>query len=153
MRACEEIGAHVAEWAGLPPTDVPGWAREHVATCATCGRRLAAARLVRGLVRAGVRAIEAPEGFAARVAASAGRHATPGRAEVDLWRPAWGLVPAFAAVTAALLILFEFSPGPGPVPVGLLSAEGLTAGERIVLGTAGLEPDLVLSAVMEGDGI
>jgi hypothetical protein len=89
-----------------------------------------------------------PPGFADRVVATVFRGPAPGRMEAELWRPAWGLMPAFGAVVVALLILLQFNLT--PEPTGLFSSEGLSAGERLVLGSSAPETDLVLAAVLEG---
>jgi hypothetical protein len=69
-----------------------------------------------------------------------------------MWRLGWGLVPAFAATVALLTILYQYQAGAIAGPVGLLPLEGLSTGERIVLEATPTEPDLVLTAVMEGGG-
>jgi hypothetical protein len=147
MTTCRAVGKHLADWAALPPEEIPDWARNHLATCRECGRRLAAARLARVVVMACGEAAAPPPGFADRVAATVFRGPAPGRMEAELWRPAWGLMPAFGAVVVALLILFQFSLT--PEPTGLFSPEGLSAGERLVLESSAPETDLVLAAVLE----
>jgi len=148
MTTCRAVGKHLADWAALPPEEIPDWARNHLATCRECGRRLAAARLVRVAVTACGEAAPPPQGFADRIVATAFRGPAPRRTETELWRPAWGLVPAFGAVVAALLMLFQFSLT--PEPTGLFSPEGFSAGERLVLGSSAPETDLVLAVVLEG---
>jgi hypothetical protein len=69
-----------------------------------------------------------------------------------MWRLGWGLVPAFATTVALLVILYQFQDSAVPGPIGLVSLEGLSAGERIVLEATPPEPDLVLTAVMEEGG-
>jgi hypothetical protein len=69
-----------------------------------------------------------------------------------MWRLGWGLVPAFAATVALLMILYQYQAAAIAGPVGLLTLEGLSTGERIVLEATPPEPDLVLTAVMEGGG-
>jgi hypothetical protein len=51
-------------------------------------------------------------------------------------------------VVVALLLLIQFNLT--PEPTGLFSSEGLSAGERLVLGSSAPETDLVLAAVLEG---
>ena len=151
MKSCEPIRRNVTDLAAVPPGQLPPWVREHLRSCPNCLRTLESARLSRGLVAAAAEGPEPPAGFAERVLAAlppAGQ--APGRAEADPWRPAWGLVPAFAAMAAALLILFQSSAA--PVSGGLLPVEGLSAGERLAMGTRPPDPDLVLAAVLEGDG-
>ena len=148
MTTCRAVGKHLADWAALPPEEIPDWARNHLATCRECGRRLGAARLVRVVVTACGDAAPPPPGFADRIVTAVFRGPVPGRTEAELWRPAWGLMPAFGAVVVALLMLFQFSLT--PEPTGLFSPEGLSAGERLVLGSSVPETDLVLAAVLEG---
>jgi hypothetical protein len=66
------------------------------------------------------------------------------------------LVPAFAAMLVVLLMLFQDGLAPslsGPAgPAGLLPSEGLSSGERLVLGTSPAEPEIILAAVLEGGG-
>ena len=151
MKICDAVGKHIAELAAVTPAELPGWVREHTAACRQCRRRLAAARLVRGAIRSGAAALEPPVGFASRVAASAFRQPTSRGMEAEFWRPAWGLVPAFGAVVVALLIAFQGSLP--PEPNGLFLTEGLSTGERLVLGSSAPDEDTVLAAVFEGGGI
>lgn len=150
MKACDAVGKNIAELAALSPAEVPGWIREHAASCRQCSRRLAAARLVRAAVKSSVAEVEPPAGFAGRVREAVFRQPVPRRTGAELWRPAWGLVPAFGAVVVALLIVFQGSPA--PEPTGLLSTESLSSGERLVLGSSVPDADTVLAAVFEGGG-
>jgi hypothetical protein len=50
-------------------------------------------------------------------------------------------------MAALLLILYQFNGVPGSF--GLVPAEGLSAGEHLVLEASPPEPDAVLAAVME----
>jgi hypothetical protein len=149
MTTCRAVGKLLADWAALPPEEIPDWARTHLATCQECCRRLGAARLVRVVVAACGEAAPPPQGFADRIVATVFRGPAPRRTETELWRPAWGLVPAFGGVVVALLILFQISVT--PEPTGFFSPEGLSTGERLVLGSSAPETDLVLSVVLEGD--
>jgi anti-sigma factor RsiW len=135
---------------GLRPADLPEEVRNHLATCPACDRRLAAARLARGLIAAGAEPIAPPQGFADRVRAALAARKVGSRVDAETWRPAWGLMPAFAAAVAALFIVYQTSEIPGPT--GLLSTEGLSAGEYLVLGSPGPEMDDVVTAVLEGGG-
>lgn len=150
MESCESIRGHMADLAGTPPGRLPPWAREHLASCPGCARALESTRLSRGLVAAAAGHAEPPAGFPERVVAALPAPPARGWSEAELWRPAWGLVPVFAATAAALLLLFQSSPA--PAPGGLLPAENLSAGERLVLEGRPPDPDLVLAAVMEGGG-
>ena len=107
MATCNAIQRRLAELAALPQATLPPEVREHAAGCAACARALAGARLTRGLLAARTETSDAPEDFAARVLRAL--PATPGSpgAEEDLWRPAWGLLPAFAATAAALLLILQ----------------------------------------------
>jgi hypothetical protein len=85
--------------------------REHVAGCAACARALAGARLTGGLFAALSQTPDAPEDFAARVLRALPAAPASRGPVVDPWAPAWGLLPAFAATAAALLLLFQFQAG------------------------------------------
>jgi len=150
MNTCKAVRRDMEKLVGLRPTDMPEGARNHVAECATCSRRLAAARLAHGLIAAGAEAISPPHGFADRVRTALAVRKEGSRADVDVWRPAWGLMPVFAAAVAALFIVYQTSEIPGPT--GLLSTEGLSAGEYLVLGSPGPEMDDIVAAVFEGGG-
>jgi hypothetical protein len=121
-----------------------------VVACPACNRRLAAARLARGLILAGTETISPSQGFADRVRTVLAARSKGSRAAADVWRPAWGLIPAFAAAVAALFIVYQTSEGPGPN--GFLSTEGLSAGEYLVLGSPGPEMEDIVTAVLEGGG-
>lgn len=149
MRACKEVEKRVTELAAFPATEMPAGIREHLAGCPSCARALAAARLGRGLLAAATDAPEPPAEFADRVLAVLPER-RPLRSETEVWRLGWGLVPAFAATVALLVILHEFQESGVPGPIGLVSLEGLSAGEQIVLEATPPEPDMVLTAVMEG---
>lgn len=151
MRSCGEVEKRIAELAALRATEVPAEIREHLAGCPACTRALAAARLSRGLLAVAADAPEPTAEFADRVLATL-PETRPSRPETELWRLGWGLVPAFAATVALLVILYQFQDSTLPGPIGLVSVEELSAGERIVLEATPPEPDLVLTAVMEGGG-
>ncbi|HSB71488.1 MAG TPA: hypothetical protein VLT62_19340 [Candidatus Methylomirabilis sp.] len=149
MRSCADLRQRVGELATLRAGELPELVRRHLAGCPPCSALLARERLVRGLLTAGVEGCEPPPGFAEKVLASLPRAVAPWRPEADLWRPAWGLVPAFAATAAALLILVQSSAIPDPM--GLLPTETLTAGESFVLESPPQGLDLVLTAVLDRD--
>ena len=150
MNTCKVVTRDLENLARLQPADLPEGVRDHVATCPACDRRLTTARLARGLVTAATEDISPPEGFAERVRTALGaRKAVPQEA-TDIWRPAWGLMPAFAAAVAALVVVYQTSEL--PAPTGLVSTEGLSAGEYLVLGSPGPEIDEIVTAVLEGGG-
>ena len=149
MRPCKEVEKRITELTTVPATQLPAGILEHLAGCSACERALAAARLSRGLFAAATDGPEPPTGFAEHVlAALAARRAS--RPETEMWSLGWGLVPAFAATVAVLLILLEFQPTTVSGPIGLLPTEGLSAGERLVLEASPPETDAVLTAVLEG---
>lgn len=150
MKTCKEVERGLAELAVLPPAEIPDEVRRHLTGCPGCDRRLAVARLARGLVSVGVEEMAPPERFAERVTAAIAAHRRPRVADSDVWRPAWGLVPAFAAAVAAMFILYQTDEG--QLPTGLFSTEGLSAGEHLVVGASVPEADVVLDAVLEGNG-
>ncbi len=89
-----------------------------------------------------------PPGFARAVQSALPRRPSV-QPEPDYWRPAWGLVPAFAATAAALLLILQTTPS-GTTQAGFLPMQGLSAGEEIVLGTLH-QPDMdqLLNAVLD----
>ncbi len=149
MEACNEVKRRIGEIAAVPAAEIPAGVRDHLRQCPACTRALEAARLARGLLAAAADAPEPAPKFATRVLA-----ALPGpkarRPNADLWRLGWGLVPAFAAMAALLLILYQGSVVSGPI--GLVPVEGLSTGERLVLEASPPEADAILAAVMEGGG-
>jgi hypothetical protein len=150
MESCEELRSKIHELAVLQATALPASARNHLEECPACTRALAAARLARGLLAVAGEEPEPPADFVERVLGTLPPERAVWGTDADLWRLGWKLVPAFAATVVAFLIFFQASGVPGPV--GLVSAEGLSASERLVLEAPSPEPDLVLAAVMEGDG-
>jgi hypothetical protein len=151
MKSCGEVEKRTSELAAVSATEMPAGIREHLTGCPTCARALAAARLGRGLLAAAADAPEPPVDFADRVLAALPAR-RPSHPEAEMWRLGWGLVPVFAATVALLLILFQFQASTVPGPIGLLPMEELSASERIVLEASPPEPDVVLTAVMEGGG-
>jgi hypothetical protein len=151
MALCEDLKRQVVELARVRAGELPETVRQHLAGCPACSALLNRERLVFGLVTAAGRDLEPPAGFADKVLASLPRDLAPGaHNNTDLWRPAWGLVPFFAATTAALLLFFvQTNSAPGPS--GFLPTEGLSTGEQLVLGSHAPDSDLVLAAVFELD--
>jgi hypothetical protein len=152
MKSCGEIEQRITELASGSAAGMPPEIREHLMRCPACDRKLAAARLSRGLLSAAADAPEPPVDFADRVltALAAPR---PSRSEAEMWRLGWGLMPAFAATVAVLLMLFEFQATAVSGPNGLLPTEGLSTSENIVLGASPPDPDAILTAVMEGGSL
>jgi len=147
METCERLRKRVADLAKTAPGDLPADSGRHLAECPACARVVAAARLAKGLVVVAADGPKPPPGFAERVLAALPLAAQPSDAEADLWRPAWGLVPAFAATAVALLLLFQASTAPGPA--GLLPTEPLSASEQLVLDASTPNLDMILAAVLE----
>jgi hypothetical protein len=148
MNMCRQVGERMPELASLPPANLPVEIARHLAACPACRRALTATRVTRGLMAVPAEGPEPPPQFAGRVL-----RALPVRdvqAPADPWRPAWGLVPAFATLVVGLCFLYQTSLEPN-VPA-LLAAGDLSTSEELVLGTADLQRDLVLAAVLEGDG-
>jgi hypothetical protein len=151
MGSCEEVRTQVAELTACPTTKIPAGLAEHLAGCPACARTLAAARLTRGLLAAAAEAPEPPAEFATRVMAAV-PGARPSRPEAEMWRLGWGLMPAFGAAVALLVILYQYQASPISPSFGLVPMEGLSAGEQLVLESSPPEQDVVLTAVMEGSG-
>lgn len=146
MGACREIRRHLGSRALESTGELPARLRAHLGECPPCAAAIAAARLSRGLLRSLAEETPPPAAFVGRVLARLPqRPARPGGAEV--WRPAWGLVPTFAGVVLALLLALLAGERSGRL-VGLLPLESLSAGERLVLGAAAPEADLILAAVL-----
>src|SRR5574341_975556 len=150
MGPCKAIRGNMRDVAALPLDRLPPEVQGHLASCQDCARALAAARLARGLMAAAAEAPEPPAGFAERILATLPAHLPRGRIIPELWRPAWGLVPAFAAMAVALLIVFQTSTA--PPTTGLLPLEDLSPSEQLVLGVPAPDHDLVLTAVITGGG-
>lgn len=143
---CRQVSKEISQLAALPVSEIPEGVREHLVTCARCSRALATERATRGLLRSLAEPVaEPPSGFAAQVL---GRlRVEQAREQIDAWRPARGLLPAFAAAAVALVIVYG---GMSPwIMSGLLPMDDLTAGERLVLQEPASNPDQVLSAIME----
>lgn len=150
MNTCKVVMRDMETLVGLRPADMAEDVRGHLAACPACDRRLAAARLARGLIAAGTETIAPPLGFADRVRAALATRTVGSQADAETWRPAWGLMPAFAAAVAALFIVYQTGEIPGPT--GFLSSETLSVGEYLVLDAPGPEMDDLVTAVLEGGG-
>jgi hypothetical protein len=150
MTTCSAIDRDRNGLAAVPPPELPGWVREHLTTCPTCKRRLMAARLARGMIATRAVGMTPSEGFAERVTKTLTGHPSREAPDGDLWKPAWGLLPAFTAAVITLFALYQTSAVPGPT--GFFSTESLSAGEHLMLGSDAPETDAVLAAVLEGNG-
>ncbi len=163
MAACEDLGKRMNEIVALDAAAMPSWAMDHLASCPTCARLLQRIRVTRGLLATAKEGPEPPADFAHRVLAALPASHLRGATDPDLWRLGWRLVPAFAATAALVLVLFQsevrlgsmtndLAPAlaPGLAP-GLISEEGLSASEHLVLEATPPDLNLVLAAVMERD--
>lgn len=148
MGSCRGIRRRLDELAAF--AEPPARDREHLAVCDGCREALAARRLTNELVRRAATPLEPPRGFAARVQARLAPAEDRRARESDMWRPAWGLVPTFAAILAGLL--FWQGAAIEPEPVDLVPVESFTSGERLLLETGELTPEMILAAVVGGNG-
>jgi hypothetical protein len=149
MNTCRQVGKRMRDLAPLPAAELPAAIQRHLAECPACRRALAGIRLARGMVAAVAEAAEPPSDFADRVLRALPTGHCPVSMPPDLWRPAWSLVPIFAALVAGLVLLSP--PGRDADVSGLWSTEYLSMSEHLVLGSAASSPDLVLAAVLEDD--
>ena len=147
MESCEGLRKRLGELATARAEELPVAVTRHLAECSACSALLARERLVQGLVRAATEGIEPPAGFAEKVLASLQPALERSPAEADLWRPAWGLVPAFAATAAALLLLFQTSADTDTT--SLLPTGALSVGESLLLESPTPGLDLILTAVLD----
>lgn len=148
MNPCKRFEDAVRDLAMQPPDQLPDWAQAHLGECRPCRNRVQVERLTRGVVTGGLEA-PPPAGFADRVAAALPLAPAWSRPAEEPWRPAWGLIPTFAAAMVAAIIVYQTSEVPGPV--GFLSTESLSAGEQFVLGGAsGPDADSILTLILEG---
>ena len=159
MGSCEDLGKRMHELVALEAAAMPSWAMDHLASCPTCTRSLMRARLARGLLATAQEGQEPPADFSQRVLAALPATRLPAATDPELWRLGWRLVPAFAATAALVLMLFQFEARVGSTSASLAPSlapslmpdEAFSASERLVLGAAPPDLDLVLAAVMEGD--
>ena len=148
MISCKDVRRQTAQLPSLRSEAIPEAIRQHILRCSSCDGELVLLRLERGVLMAAAEGPTPPAGFAGAVQSAIPRRSSA-QPEPDFWRPAWGLVPAFAATAAALLLILQATPT-GTTQTGLLPMEGLSAGEEIVLGTS-RQPDMdqLLSAVLD----
>ncbi len=149
MSSCRDVRQRLAGLMSLRSEAIPEEIRDHLLRCPNCSGEMAVLRLQRGILTAASDGPTPPAGFAERVHFALSRRAVL-RPAADFWRPAWGLVPAFAATAVVLLLLLQAAPAPSVSQTSLFPTEGLSAGEQLVLG-ASQKPDMdqVLSAVFE----
>jgi anti-sigma factor RsiW len=148
MAPCREIRRQIEALA--TPAELPSRVREHLADCPACADAVAAARLASGLLRASPVVVAPSPGFADRVEARLARGTRPSTDAGELWRPAWGLVPTFAAILAALVVLQQ---GAGsPEPVSLVPTDGTSPAEQLFMAPGDLLSDTFLQAVLGEDG-
>ncbi len=148
MTSCKDVRRRLVGLSGLRSETIPEPIRNHLLRCPNCADELALLRLERGILTAATDGPAPPAGFAREVQSALSRRSSV-RSTADLWRPAWGLVPAFAATAVALLLMLQVTPTVS-TQAGLFPTEGLSAGEELVLG-ASRKPDMdqVLSAVLD----
>ncbi len=145
MRVCRSVTRRRDELAALRPEGLPPEILAHLKTCLPCQRAVSGARLSRRLLQAAMTPIDPPADFAERVVTAARRRSF---LREDPWGLGWRVMPAFGAVVAALVLVYQLSIP--PISIGLLDMDNLSAGERLVLERAPGGPDLVLTAVLEG---
>ena len=149
MRPCKRVQRSLTDRAGPQEGSLPAALQPHLATCPTCRRSVAARRLARGLVGSLAETEAPPAHFSTRVLRCLSAREVIQQAVADPWRPAWGLVPVFAALVVGLFLLDQ--PRPDPEVPGLLATSDLSASEHLVLKAGPAPPDLVLAAVLEDD--
>ncbi len=149
MSTCRQVSKRMHDLASQPPAQLPAEIQRHLAVCPACRRALAVARVTQGLVAAVAKAPEPPPKFVDHVLGALPVDHLPVSRALDPWRPAWGLVPVFAALVAGLFLLYQ--PGLDPGVPGLLPIEDLSMSEQLVFDFAAPQPDPVLAAVLEGD--
>ena len=149
MKTCKAVERSLEVLSGQSRGELPDWVLDHATACPGCNRRLGAARLSQVLVAATAEAALPSEGFADKVRTALAAREGRRRVGSDVWRPAWGLVPTFAAPVAALCIVYESGPAPSTT-AGFFPTDELSAGENLVLDTSAPDMDDVLAAVLEG---
>jgi anti-sigma factor RsiW len=149
MSTCRQVGKRRHDLASRPPDQLPAEIQRHLAACPACRRTLAALRMTRGLLAVLADAPELPPRFVDRVLGGLPVGHLPAPRTADPWRPAWGLVPAFAALVAGLVLLNQFVAV--PPSISLLPTDDWSLSEEIAFGVAAPQSDLVLAALLEGD--
>ncbi len=97
-------------------------------------------------------AVEPPAHFADRVMAALPK-GQPSRSETEMWGAGWGLVPAFVAMMALFVFLYQYEAQGIPVPTSLLPMDELSSSEKLILETSAPDQDAISAAVLEGDQI
>jgi len=131
-----------------PSAQFPAEIRRHLATCPRCFRTLVVARMTRGLLTVMAEAPEPPAQFADRLLGALPDRCAPTPVP-DPWRPAWGLLPAFAAMTLGLFLFYQTNQASTTLDV--CPVDELSTSEQLIFGTLAPRPEFVLAAVLEGD--
>ena len=148
MRSCRYVRRAIDGWRG-GTADFPQELTAHLGSCADCRRRAAATRIARSAIAALAEGEGPPPQFAATVMRTLRGRVAPVQGEGDLWRSAWQLVPAFAAV---VLALFWWGPANlQPDSFELLPVAGLSASERLVLEATPPAFEAVAATLVTGD--
>jgi hypothetical protein len=148
MRSCRRFRRAVDGWRG-GAAGFPQELTAHLESCADCRRLVAAIRIARGAIAALAEGEVPPPQFVANVMRALRVRVAPVQGEGDLWRSAWQLVPAFAAVVLAL-----FWWGPADLPMNsfdLLPLTGLSASERLVVDATPPAFETVAAVLVTGD--
>ncbi len=150
MISCKDVRQRLVGLSSLRSETIPEPVQDHLLRCPSCSDELALLRLERGILTAAADGPEPSAGFAREVQSALSRLSRRPSVQpaADLWRPAWGLVPAFAATAAALLLLLQVTPATS-TQAGFFPTEGLSTVEQLVLSTS-QKPDMdqILSAVL-----
>jgi hypothetical protein len=132
MNTCGHVNTQMHDLASRPPARLPAEIAGHLDVYPACRRALAVARVTRGLLAVLPEVPESPPVFVDRVPGALPVVHLAAPVPVDLWRPAWGLFPAFTSLVLGIFQLYQAVPPPD-VP-GLLPTDDLSASERLVLG-------------------
>ena len=153
MRTCRRIGKELRADPRSALAGLRAGVAGHVADCPGCHRRLAIARLAQRLVLVAADRVEPAPDFAERVLA--GLRRIPPRPSPDAWHSARSFLPAFAAIAAALLLVYQMTGNEIGIKLdcmSLLSVEEPSASERLIFGRGPLDQDHVLAALLEEPG-
>jgi len=148
MNMCRQVGKRALNLTMCLSAQLPVEIRRHVAACPRCCRALVVARITRGLLAVLAEAPEPSPQFADRLL-EALPHRRPPTPEPGLWHPAWGLLPAFAAMTLGLFLFYQTNQTSTILDV--CPVDELSTSEQLIFGTVAPRPEFVLAAVLEGD--